>query len=145
MHHWGRYHLLSHLGLVLFACGGLPERFVDRVNAAPAWAINVGAASLLGLLLVTQGLRIGTTCYDKQQAVDLDRVEKVDALCRRHGIDAVTAREALPPFEISGMEGREIDGRPLSGWDLLRGSRDPHPMTVSEARRLLEAGAAGSD
>jgi hypothetical protein len=36
------------------------------------------------------------------------------------------------------MFGREINGHPLSGWDLVRGRSDPRPMTVDEARRLLE-------
>jgi hypothetical protein len=36
------------------------------------------------------------------------------------------------------MWDEEIDGRRLSGWDLLRGSSEPRPMTVEEARRLLE-------
>jgi len=145
MHHWGRYHLLSHLGLVLFACGGLPGRFVQAVNVASARAVNLGSASLLGLLIVTQFPRVRTVGYDPQQSADLERVERVDALCRQHRIDAVTAREALPPFEISGMEGREIDGRRLSGWDLLRGSPNPQRMTVAEARRMLEADLNGSD
>jgi hypothetical protein len=145
MHHWGRYHLLSHLGLALVVCGGLPERFVSSVTAAPARAVNVGAASLLCLLLVTQCPRIRTIGYDPQQSADLHRVENVDALCREFGIDAVTARKALPPFEVTGMEGREIDGRGLSGWDLLRGSTDPRPMTVAEARQLLQADPNESD
>jgi hypothetical protein len=137
MHHWGRYHLFAHLGLVLFFCGGLPRRVVAAVNAAPGWAIDVGAACLLVLLIVTQSPRMQAFPSHAEQYIDLKRVERIDARCREHHIDAATARQALPAFEIAGMGG-EIDGRPLSGWDLLRGSPDPRPMTADEARPLLE-------
>ena len=137
MHHWGRYHLFAHLGLVLFVCGGLPRRFVAWVSAAPRWVIDPGAACLLALLVVTQSPRMQSFSGHTQQFADLQRVERIDALCREHHVDAATARQALPAFEIYWMGG-EIDGRPLSAWDLLRGSSDPRPMTVEEARPLLE-------
>jgi hypothetical protein len=137
VHDWGRYHLVPHLGLVLIVCGGLPRRVVAWVNAASPRAIDLGAACLLGLLLLTQCPRAGALYYGAQQAADLERVAAVDARCREHHIDAATARQVLPAFEITGMSG-VIDGRPLSAWDLLRGSDDPRPMTVEEARRLLE-------
>jgi hypothetical protein len=138
MHHWGRYQLLPHLGLVLVVCAGLPRRFIDWLGAAPHWALDLGAVCLLGLLLLTQWPRAGAIGYEPQQHADLERVEKVDARCREQHIDAATAREALPEFEVYGMFGREISGHRLSGWDLLRGSDDPQPMTVEEARRLLD-------
>jgi hypothetical protein len=137
MHHWGRYHLMAHLGLVLFLCGGIPRRVAAWVNAAPGWAIDERAAQLLILLLITQAPRMEAFDGCAQQHADLERVEQVDARCRKHHIDAATAREALPEFEISRMSD-ELDGRPLSGWDLLRGSPDPRPMTAEEARPLLE-------
>lgn len=137
MHHWGRYHLFAHLGLVLFVCGGLPRRFVTWLSTAPGLAIDLGVACLLVLLLLTQFPRASGVGYDPQQYADLERVEGIDARCRKDHIAAATAKEALGEFEIDGMLGGEIDGRRLSGWDLLRGSNDPLPMTVEEARDLL--------
>jgi hypothetical protein len=137
VHHWSRYQLFAHLGLVLFVCGGLPRGLLDRVNAARPRVIDMSAAGLFGVLLLTQCPRISCIAYDPTQAADLRRVERVDARCREHHIDAATARRALPEFEVFGMFGREVNGRPLSGWDLLRGSDDPQPMSVEEARRLL--------
>jgi hypothetical protein len=137
MHHWGRYHLWAHLGLVLIVCGGLPRRAVARVGAAPPWAIDVGAACLLGLLLLTQSPRSHSLYDGAKQIAALEHVDAVDARCQQYHIDAAIAREALPPFEVAGMWG-EVAGHPLSPWDLLRGSSDPRPMTVEEARQLLE-------
>jgi hypothetical protein len=136
MHHWGRYHLFAHLGLVFIVCGGLPRSFVAWVNAASPRALDVCAACLLGLLLLTQCPRARALYYGAQQVADLERVQVIDDRCREEHIDAETARQALPEFEIRGMGG-DVDGRPLSAWDLLRGSNDPRPMTVEEARRLL--------
>jgi hypothetical protein len=138
MHHWGRYHLLAHLGLALLVCGGLPRRFVARVNAAPVRRIDLGAACVLGALLLTQCPRALVVGYDARQYLDLRRLETVEERCRTHHIGAATARAALPGFEVSGMWDEEINGRRLSGWDLLRGSSEPWPTTVEEARRLLE-------
>jgi hypothetical protein len=137
MHHWSRYHLFAHLGLVLFLCGVLPRRLVAWVDSASPRMIDLGAACFLVLLFVTQVPRAKGLYYNPQQYADLERVEDVDVFCRKHGIAAATAREALPEFKISGMSG-EVDGRPPSGWDMLRGSSDPQPMTVEEARDLLK-------
>src|SRR5262249_29385512 len=136
MHHWGRYHLFAHLGLVLIVCGGLPRRLVAWINGASPRVLDMGAACLLVLLLLTQLPRAGSLYYGAGQAADLERVAAVDARCQKHHIDAATAREALPRFEVTGMGG-DVDGRPVSAWDLLRGSSDPRPMDVDEARRLL--------
>jgi hypothetical protein len=138
VHHWSRYHLFAHLGLVLFVCGGLPRGLLDRVNATRPWVIDLSAACLVGLLLRSQYPRMASLQFDPAQSADLRRVEQVDARCREHHIDAATARQALPEFEVYGMFGRELNGRRLSGWDLLRGSDAPRSVTVEEARRLLE-------
>jgi hypothetical protein len=136
MHHWQRYQLFPHLGLVLIVCGGLPRRVVSWVNAAPPRTIDMGAACLLGLLLLTQLPRAHSIYLGAQQMADLARVEEVEARCLQHHIDAATARQALPDFQVIGM-GADVEGRPISAWDLLRGSPDPRPMTVEEAKRLL--------
>jgi hypothetical protein len=136
MHHWQRYQLFPHLGLVLIVCGGLPRRVVSRVNASRPRAIDTGAACLLGLLLLTQLPRAHALYYGSRQTADLERVDEVEARCLQHHIGAATARQALPDFQVAGM-GANVEGRPISAWDLLRGSPDPRPMAVEEAKRLL--------
>jgi hypothetical protein len=114
----------------------MPQGLVNRVNAASPRSIDIGAACLLALLLLTQCPGAGWIYGSAQQYVELERVERIDDRCRKYHIDAATARQALPRFDLTGMGG-EIDGRALSGWDLLRGSDTPKPVTIDKARRLL--------
>src|SRR5262249_5634038 len=135
-------HLFAHLGLVLVICGGLPPGLFRRAAAAAPRVVDAAAAGCLVLLVLGQCPRAGGLPFEPQQFADLRRIEAVDRRCREHRIDAPTPGRALPPFEVYGMFGRELNGVPLSGWDLLRGSDDPEPRTVEEARRLLEGGPA---
>jgi hypothetical protein len=141
LHTWSRYHLFPQLGLALFLCGGLPRWEGSRLRLDPAgtlsrrqsWAVAV----LIGALLVTQAPRevIGCVWWSSDHARQqeaLRRVDAVDARCRRLHIGRETAIEALPFLEVPGSGQRE------NGWLLLRGSADPRPVPVEEARRLLE-------
>jgi hypothetical protein len=73
----------------------------------------------------------------RQQQADLERIERVDDLCRTHHISADTAREVLRPFDPEGCYGREVNGHVLSGWDFLRGSDEPR-LTADEAQSVLK-------
>jgi hypothetical protein len=144
VHAWGRYHMYAHLGSVLFLAGGWPLRGLMTASAAGrslwlrmAWAVV--AVCALGLLVRAQLPRASELPFDPQQAADWRRVEEMDALCRAHHIDAATARQALPPFAIKGCMGQELERHvPITGWYFLRASPDPRPVTVEEARRLLQ-------
>ena len=137
MHHWSRYQLYPHLGLVLIVCGGLPRRWYPVSLAAIP---HCKAAVFLGVVVLVQ---LASPFYfheNTQQLKDIRRIEEVDARCRRFHIDAATARTVLPePFLISGCEkDQTVNGRTLSGWDFLRGSDDPQPVAVEDARRMLD-------
>jgi hypothetical protein len=143
VHHWGRYHLFAHLGLVVFFCGGWPlRRFlahpeVGGVHIGTGGRFDLLAAGALLLFTLAQVPFTGGGRDDLSQRKDLRRVERVDALCREHHIDAETARAALSYFCPAGCGERDVNGQPISGWDLLRGSPDPRPVSVEEARSLL--------
>ncbi|HXG13455.1 MAG TPA: hypothetical protein VNK04_27095 [Gemmataceae bacterium] len=66
-----------------------------------------------------------------EQTAVLRRIEEIDARCRRHRIAADTAREALGWLSIPHCASTE------NAWLLLRGSDNPLPFTVDEARALL--------
>ncbi len=139
---WSRYHLPPFLGLVFFLCGGLPSRQGTLFTLAPdglTWR-QAAALALFAVLLLAAQLPATvrghqTTNPDPAaQAACLRRIEETDERCREHHIDAATARAALgAPLVIP-----QCDKPPLiDGWDLLRGSPEPRPMSVEEARRLL--------
>jgi hypothetical protein len=135
---WSRYHLLPQLGLSLIVVTGLSRRagrwFVPREGGLTAWQAR-GLVILTALLFLVQVPRAVLVQWApgerKQQQPQLRRVGELDDRCRRHGISAETAREALPSLDIL-YEPEDYDGR-----ELLRGSDDPRPVSVEEARRLL--------
>jgi hypothetical protein len=143
---FSRYHLLPHLGLVLFFCGGLPGRagrwFAPAENGAISARQRRFVLALIGvcfLLQLPRGLICGSPTgtaqlhlIREQQAV-LHRIEEVDALCREHHISAAAAREALGKLEIPYSLGV------IDGWQFLRGSVDPHALPPDEIRSLLAA------
>jgi hypothetical protein len=94
---WNRYHLLPQLGLALLVCGAMPAR---RPALAPQGRLTRPQARmvaiLIGLCFLVQLPRGVASFLDLpgQQAV-LQRIERVDALCREHHISARAAREAL--------------------------------------------------
>ena len=98
------------------------------------------AAVFLGVVVLSQSARYWCWIGDPRQAEDFRRSEEIDARCRRFRIDAATAREALADsFLVHGCtEEQKVDGRPVSGWDFLRGSNDPQSVSIDEARRLLD-------
>jgi hypothetical protein len=135
---WSRYHLLPQLGLVLFVVGGLPGRRLalaedGRLTRRQA-RVLYGLIVLLLVVNLPRGI-VGRWHYYPEQTTVLRRIGEVDARCREHHVSAETARTALGNLEIPGCGGRE------NGWDFLRGSDDPRPISVEEARRLL----AGED
>jgi hypothetical protein len=107
------------------------------------WLAPVLAMNFLLLLVLSQLPRYDgfpdtdSLLLRRQQRVDLERIERVDALCRAQHIGADTARAVLKPFDPEGCYGRVVNGHVLSGWDFLRGSDDPR-ATAEEARRAVE-------
>jgi hypothetical protein len=146
---WTRYHLLPHLGLVLFICAGLP-RWQERFGLQPTGALS--RRQVHGVLLLTAALfacqfpravLVSTwrlEDYPKQQEVLL-LIQQTDEICRARHIDRDVARQALQE-DRRGMptERLQLPDGPDSenGWDFLYGSPEPDPrVTVEEARRLL--------
>lgn len=136
VHNWSRYHLFPHLGLVLFVIGGMPWLEGKLFALDPSGALSRRQATALGIVIaialalhLPRGLR--SPRYFPEQIGVLTRVEQKDSACRTHRISAVTAREALGFLQFPfGYDGE-------NAWDFLRGSPQPRPMTVDEARRLL--------
>jgi hypothetical protein len=145
---WSRYQLLPFLGLVFFACGGLPSRQGTLFQLDSSGQLTRGQVGALSLLLaILIGLQfplswIGhvRTDYDAEvQMADLRYIEEVDARCQAHRISAETAREALGSFEIhySTTPGAGYPPR-INGWQWLRGSDDPlSHEDLDEVRNLL--------
>jgi hypothetical protein len=139
---WGRYHLLPQLGLALFVVGGMrPGVTLDRRRLRLAAWLLVGACIVHFPRVVVQhcypdpsarpfGIRLIDPA--EQQAV-LVRVEELDARCKEFSIDAETARAALARQQLPLGSDKE------NVWDLLRGSDAPRPISVGEARRLLDS------
>jgi hypothetical protein len=129
---WGRYHLLPQLGLSLYLVGGLkPDAPLSRRHVREFALLLAGLVALHLPRVVIQHYYRDPT---EQQAA-LRRIEDVDARCRAQGIDAATAKAALGWLEVP-------DGSPKeNGWDFLRGSDSPRPLTVEQVRRLLDASA----
>jgi hypothetical protein len=132
---WGRYQLIPQLGLTLFVCGGLRAAWpVDSQSPPIRRQLRVLGTALVVLLLF-QAPRAIAQQWNRESAAQeatLRRIEVTDALCRQHAIDAATAKEALGRLEIPGSWSAKENG-----WDFLRGSDRPRPMTVEEARRVL--------
>jgi hypothetical protein len=145
---WNRYHLLPYLGLVLFACGGLPSRQGTLFQLDPSGSLTrgqVGALSLLIAILV--GLQFPVswighkrTDYDPEpQMAVLRHIEEVDARCQANRISAETARQALGFLEIpySTTPGAGYPPR-INGWQWLRGSDEPIPNDdLNDVRQKL--------
>lgn len=140
---WTRYNLVPFLGLVLFVVGGLPGRRGTLFQLDPSGALSAGQIKALGLLLsllcllqLPQGI-FGHMRRDPDpapQQAALRQVERIDELCRLHHISAATACAVLERLEIP------YSGAPtprINGWELLRGSDEPRPISVDEARALL--------
>jgi hypothetical protein len=134
---WGRYHLLPQLGLTLLVVGGLPARQPRLFQLDPSGRLTPAQAGALGwliaVLVVVQAPRamLAVNEYEPEQARVFRLIDDTDARCRAHHIDAATARAALEPLNY-GYFGR------VNGWEFLRGSDDPRPVPVEEARRLLQ-------
>ncbi len=143
---FSRYHLLPHLGLVLFFCGGLPGRAgrwftLDAIGAMSVRQRRMVYA-LIGICFLVQ-LPRGLLCSSptgwhqpaevlQQQAV-LRRIEEVDARCRKYHIGADAARQALGKLDVP------LSLDTIDGWEFLVGSADPWPLPPEEIKRLLEA------
>jgi transglutaminase-like putative cysteine protease len=143
---WTRYHLLPHLGLVLFFCGGLAARAPFWLDLRPDGTLTpVQYRRFVQLILILlfvnlpRGLICGETAAGEQfaahvkQIQEFQRIEDVDALCRRHRVSAEAAREALPRFDLDWSVPQHVNG-----WDFLLGSNDPQSLPPEEVKRLLE-------
>jgi hypothetical protein len=143
---WTRYHLLPHLGLVLFFCGGLAQRgrrwFHLRADGALTTRQQRACLALIVVCLLIhlpRGYYCAETALCDQfparevQIEELGRIDAVDARCRQYHISADAARQVLPRFTLYWS----VDV--INGWDLLRGSDDPRPRPPEEVKRLLEA------
>jgi hypothetical protein len=142
---FARYHLLPHLGLVLFFCGGLPGRAgrwftpaEDGTVSAPQRRFVLTLIGVCFLVQLPRGLICGSpTDWHQFQTIRdqlavLRRIEEVDARCREHHISAAAAREALGKLEMPCSLGV------IDGWEFLRGSDNPRPLPPEEVKRLLE-------
>jgi hypothetical protein len=143
---FSRYHLLPHLGLVLFFCGGLPGRAgrwftLDATGAITARQKRM-LYGLIGVCFLVQ-LPRGLICSSptgwhqfaevRQQQAVLRRIEETDARCRKYHIGADAARQALGKLDIP------LSLDTIDGWEFLVGSDDPRPQPPEEIKRLLEA------
>jgi hypothetical protein len=149
---FARYHLLPHLGLVLFFCGGLPARAGRWFTLDPAGTITAPQRRfvyrLIGicfLVSLPRGLLFSspTDCHQfdqvrEQQAV-LRRIEEIEARCRQNHISANDARQALGRLDIP------LSYDVIDGWDFLVGSDDPWPLPPEEVERLLESPEMNTD
>ena len=133
--HWGRYQLFPQLGLALFISGGLPTvrlfQADEKLTRTQFRWLAVGVVVLF-LIQLPRGLLQHPDRAEGmlEQQEFLREIESMDARCRQHGIDAATARAALPRLKIWGNDKE-------NGWDFLRGSDQPRAVTVEEARQLL--------
>jgi hypothetical protein len=131
--HWNRYHVLPQLGLAFLVCGPLPARMrvvPGRLTRRQAR----GAAALVVLSFLVQSPR-AACCFpwtNPSQAELFRRLEQVDARCREYHVSAAAAEASLTKLDLTRW------GSDDNGWELLRGSDDPHPRTPEEVRRLLE-------
>jgi hypothetical protein len=143
---FARYHLLPHLGLVLFFCGGLPGRagrwFTLAADGAPVPRQRRMIGVLIGVCLLLQlprgllcGAATGWHPLDEQRAQRdaLRRIEEVDARCRAHHISAPAARQALGRLDIP------LSQNVIDGWEFLCGSDDSRSLPPEEVKRLLDA------
>jgi hypothetical protein len=142
---FARYHLLPHLGLVLFFCGGLPARagrwFMLDVTGAITTRQRRWIYGLIGVCFLVQ-LPRGLVCSSptgwhqlaemSEQQATLRRIEKVDARCREHHISAAAAQQALGRLDMP------LSLDVIDGWDLLIGSDDPRPLSPEEIQQLLQ-------
>ncbi len=143
---FSRYHLLPHLGLVLFFCGGLPSRAgrwftLDAIGAMTVRQRNMVYA-LIGICFLLQ-LPRGLLCSSptgwhqfaevRQQQAVLRRIEEVDARCRKYHIGAGAARQTLGKLDVP------LSLDTIDGWEFLDGSDDPWPLPPEEIKYLLEA------
>jgi hypothetical protein len=134
---WGRYHLLPQLGLALFVCGGLPGRVDKRFELDATGKLTPRQAKwvkyLMAILFMVQLPRAVLVYfpYDPEQTAVLRRIEAMDERCRRQGVSADMARKVLPFLSLEDWVSS------VNGWDFLRGSDEPRPLTPAEARRLL--------
>jgi hypothetical protein len=142
---FARYHLLPHLGLVLFFCGGLPGREGRWFTLDSSGALTARQHRLLywliGVCLVVhlpRGLVCGSPtdwrqfAQVREQQAALGRIEEVEDRCRRYHISAADARKALGRLDVP------LSLDVIDGWDLLVGSDDPRPLPPEEIKRLLE-------
>jgi hypothetical protein len=137
LHAWNRYHLIPQLGLTLFVIGGWPRR---RDGAEPADVLSRRQVAFLGALIgilfvihLPRGIIAARYWHEPGQMAVLRQIDEMDARCRRYHIDRDTARAALDWLEVPGCYHRE------NGWELLRGSSDPYPVSVAAARQMLGA------
>jgi hypothetical protein len=138
---FARYHLLPHLGLVLFFCGGLPGRGValdadgsiaSRQRRFLCWLIGVSF-----LLQLPRGLLFSSPtdwrqfAQVREQQAALRRIEEVDSRCRQYHISAADARQALGRLNVP------LSLDVIDGWEFLVGSDDPRALPPEEVKRLL--------
>jgi hypothetical protein len=142
---FSRYHLLPHLGLVLYFIGGLTGRagrwFVPENSNAMNARQRRFAYLLISICFVVQ-LPRGLLCSSptgwtqfaevRAQQDALRRIEEVDARCRAHRIDIADARNVLGRFPVPLSYGEG------DGWDFLIGGNDPRPMPPDQVHRLLD-------
>jgi hypothetical protein len=128
---WSRYHLFPQAGLTLLLCAGLQGRLGDAAGLGGKQSRFLAAG--IGLLFLVQLPRslLFMTPFDPTQGDTLRSIDVTDTLCREHGVSAALARQALKPLAIPECPPW------VNGWEFLRGSDRPRPLSVAEARELL--------
>jgi hypothetical protein len=142
MARWTRYNLFPYLGLVLLVCAGLPSRHGTLFQLDASGALTrrqAGALALLTFVLFSLQFPTGLAGYrlrdpaQTEQMACLTDIQRMDERCADYGIAGQTARQALGRLHIP----HSGDPPRISGWELLRGSPSPRPVSPAEARALL--------
>jgi hypothetical protein len=141
---WGRYHLLPQLGLAMLVTAVMPPLkdrwFSIDTGGSISGRQALALAGIIGVLFLVQLPRgiLAHRWYDPEpQQEVLRQIEEVDGRCREHHISANAAHSVLGWLRIPFCGDRK------NGWDLLRGSDTPQPITQEEVRRLLSPGMSG--
>ncbi len=142
---FSRYHLLPHLGLVLFFVGGLRGREGRWFNLRDDGQIEsrqlrflLGVIGISFLVQLPRGLLCSSpTSWTqfaevREQQAALLRIEEVDSVSRQHHLAADSVRQVLGKFEMPLAHGVG------DGWDFLIGSDDPQTMPAEQVQRLLD-------
>jgi hypothetical protein len=138
VHRWTRYHLFPHLGLVLVFAGGLPV--LGQRLFHPLATGRLSYRQVIGLVMLIGGLSFihtprtaGSHMHIAEVTELMQRMDRVEATCRRVRISSEIARQAL------GFQQMPLGYRGDNAWELLRCSANPRPISIQDAVIVLNA------